>query len=192
MSILAWSSAITITQTEPGCPPSFLPRHPHAPAWRRCCCEDLKQVWFSAFIPFSQKGGATACIYTLSTKSRNISLSLCFPGNMLYGEEKGKEKKPRLFHIPTKLGFLCNCFNQDRASRAMGHVYCLIRLASRKPFYVFFSKFDTTTKVAPRHKKNTTKKNLHRGKSQKTIHLEQGHNPLFRRCTIKCPPQTRH
>lgn len=39
-----------------GCPPSFIPHHPHAPVWRRCCCKDLKQVCcFPTFISFSQK-----------------------------------------------------------------------------------------------------------------------------------------
>lgn len=45
----------------------------------------------------------------------------------------------------------------------------------------FFSKFDTTTKVAPRHIKNTPKNHTHSRESQK-ISLEQG------RLTIKRPP----
>ena len=93
VSIFAWSSAITITRIKPGCPPSFLPRHPRAPAWRRWCCKDLKQVWFSAFTSLSQKGGTTAYIHTLSTESPAFHSVFVFHEIRHMGKKKGKEKK---------------------------------------------------------------------------------------------------
>lgn len=100
---------------------------------------------------------------------------------------KKKVEKLKLFYIATKLGLLCNCFNQDGASQATAHIYCLIRLASRKPFYgVVFSPANLTP--PPKLLQDTKKSQCIKRQQPKNNCLEQGHNPLFRRLTVKCPP----
>lgn len=99
VSIFAWSSAITVTQTEPGCPPL----HPFSPTIHMLQCGEgiAAKTW--------NKSGFQPSFFFLAKKEELqliYILHLLNPPNRNtpYGKEKGKKKTQGFSTFPQSLG----------------------------------------------------------------------------------------